>query len=400
MGIDLQFYIFLSLSVKLINGECDSNNGPAGAHECVLLTPYYSKYQWATCLTDDYIQTYTKGNFHCMGRGDTYCWYQCMVEIHSIDTGPVYDDCACGSDTPLDGTTPPTVVTSSFSNWCFSPSGTECGWYRQCLEKQFPCIESDQTYSIIYAEEICKLYQMHFSEFDSIGQQWIDGVRRCLQVQLVPVLRPFVHKTCEEIKQIAFDSHSGCYLNPGKAKPSICDIGCQNWAQVFWTIKSAVKYAPIQTTKQMIEVAHGCDLDTTDILRCGIEQILLTLQLGQTFERLFTDHLKVVLDNLSENVVKTLSDQMDWVNRGVLNFAYPLQETLIVEKNSADKSYLIYINILLAERTRYDLNAANKSAANISATAIDLARAIELGDIQLNLDQVQITELSICSNYL
>ena len=34
---------------------CDANYGPSGVTECVQLSEYYG-YQWATCLTNAYIQ--------------------------------------------------------------------------------------------------------------------------------------------------------------------------------------------------------------------------------------------------------------------------------------------------------------------------------------------------------
>ncbi|XP_045174254.2 uncharacterized protein LOC123535605 [Mercenaria mercenaria] len=389
--------ILLCLSLVLIligiaRGDCDRNVGPAGSNECVLLEPYYSKYQWATCLTDQYIRTYSKGAHQCRDTSRTYCWYQCMVEVHSLGEGPVYDGCACGADAPRNVTTQPTVVTSAIPDWCFSPSGTECSWYRDCLEKRYPCEEQGSSYALDYAEKFCNLYQIHYSEFNYKGQQWIDAVRKCLQVKLVPILRPFVKATCEGIKQTAFDSHSGCYLHPDEGKPSICDIGFANWARVFWTVKSAVIQDARVAFKQMLDVVQACG---SEILNKGME--LIKLKFKQT-----TDKIQRSLDEIAEKVSNLISEKMNWFKRGIMHFGYPVQGRPNRNKrdtdNDTDNNF--YINILIAARSEFDLNAENNPVANISAEAIDVAKAIENGDVRVKMeDGLEFTELSVCSNY-
>lgn len=49
---------------------------------------------------------------------------------------------------------------------------------------------------------------------------------------------------CKDIKREAFDSHNCCYT-AGKEctkdnRPSICDIPCEDWFMVFWTIKETL----------------------------------------------------------------------------------------------------------------------------------------------------------------
>ncbi|XP_045175878.1 uncharacterized protein LOC123536618 [Mercenaria mercenaria] len=390
--MDVLLYISLvSILAGFARGDCNSN-GDLGSYECVPLEPYYHKHQWATCLTDQYIQTYSKGKHICMFHA-TYCWYQCMLEVHNIEDGPVYNDCACGPDAPPNVTTQPTVVTPAIPDWCFSPSGTECSWYRNCLEKRYPCKEEGNSYAIDYAEKFCNLYQIHYSEFNYKGQQWIDAVRKCLQVKLVPILRPFVKATCEGIKQTAFDSHPGCYLHPDEGKPSICDIGFANWARVFWTVKSAVIQDARATFKQMLDVVQGCG---TELLNNGME--LIKLKLKQT-----KDIVQRSLDEIAENVSGIISEKMNWFERGIMHFGYPAQDGSNRKKRATDNDTDIdnfYINILIAARSEFDLNAKNISSANVSAEAIDVAKAIENGDVRVKIeDGLEFTELSVCSNY-
>jgi len=36
--------------------QCDENVGPAGPTDCIQIPRYYNQYQWATCLSNAYIQ--------------------------------------------------------------------------------------------------------------------------------------------------------------------------------------------------------------------------------------------------------------------------------------------------------------------------------------------------------
>lgn len=79
--------VFVAYLLNFVRCDCDPYSGPSGGVECVLLDPYYSEYQWATCLTDEYIRTKSGGNHVCRSSYVTYCYYQCMVELNNIDEG-------------------------------------------------------------------------------------------------------------------------------------------------------------------------------------------------------------------------------------------------------------------------------------------------------------------------
>ncbi|KAK2554224.1 hypothetical protein P5673_024221 [Acropora cervicornis] len=55
-------------------------------------------------------------------------------------------------------------------------------------------------------------------------QKWVDAVRKCLRLGVVPLLRPWKHSSYEKIREPALASHAPCYLNPDKDAPSICDL--------------------------------------------------------------------------------------------------------------------------------------------------------------------------------
>jgi len=230
---------------------CDPHRGPAGLTKCFLAT-YYSKYQCGTCVTDAYMRQASRGKYQCRDKRATYCYYQCMLEKHGLDRGPVYDHCMCAADQPLPQ---PRVI---LKPGCYSPDGTDCHWYRQCLHKMYDCTGQAE-YAISYGEKFCNLYSQSGLKFSPKALQWIDAVRKCLQVALVPELRLCqVQPTCEDIKTKAFDSYVPCYLT-SYGSFSVCSISSSNWARIFWTVKSNFpSSAWVESLKVFLLVAVKC----------------------------------------------------------------------------------------------------------------------------------------------
>ena len=81
------FFIF-GLEI-LVEARCNQFFGPIGSSwggsECIWLRKY-SKHQWATRLSNSYIETFSKHRHTCEDSA-TYCLYQCMLESHEIEDG-------------------------------------------------------------------------------------------------------------------------------------------------------------------------------------------------------------------------------------------------------------------------------------------------------------------------
>ncbi len=245
-------------STQIVNCRSGSSNYAIGETRCVLFSQY-NDHQWATCLTDNYIQRASNGDHQCRDRTATVCWYQCQLEVNRQSQGLVDNNCRC-SNTGL--STTPAVVAPTLSPECLSPGVLRCDWYRECLEVRYPCQGTEDGYAIEYAQKYCNLYSDNYNDFSSAGRQWVDAVRNCLQRELIPTLRPFEVNTCADIRKRAFDSHSSCYTNPAPGTPSICNIPCRDVWKVFWIVNrwsdSAIISAPVETGKQMLEVVIDC----------------------------------------------------------------------------------------------------------------------------------------------
>ena len=380
--------------------QCDVNYGPSGVTECVQLSQYYG-YQWATCLTNAYIQQKSNHRHICEDTYARYCWYQCMIEVHGKSRGTVTDDCSCepGNTTPKPYTG---IPTTSLPPKCYSPPGDSCDWYRNCLEKKYPCEDTSNAYAIKYAETFCRLYDDQYSKFSPEGRTWVDAVRKCLQVSLVPILRPWNKPSCEEIRQRAFASHTPCYLNPDKDAPSICDLGFKDFLQIFLTIKrSFIQWDTWwESLKGMWNIGTGCP--ASYVKEARIKKMIKISKievknLPNRDKRSLSGPLPEAdaqsrfADQVGSAIAKALkwnTDVMDWL-------AYPENVT------HADDPDILNIIIVLADIKALGIVSTSMPGINFNQTIEEFASAVANGTLpllQVDGHNVWVKTLASCSD--
>ena len=140
LGLLLYFQCVRTYRVQQqCRSHCNSDVVGVGEEECILASPYYNHSQWSTCLTGDYVMHASNQRRYCPRRA-TVCWYQCMLEFHEHDRGPVKNYCFCASRE--------TVPSENLPLHCYSPRGEDCNWYRECLERRYQCEGTDYGYAI------------------------------------------------------------------------------------------------------------------------------------------------------------------------------------------------------------------------------------------------------------
>ena len=369
------------LHIRLAAGDAGCTaQSDLGQTECVLLSPYYSLYQWGTCVTADYVLRASAAQgkpAHCRDARVTQCYYQCMVEVHYLGSGPVYDDCRCSPGVTV---VPPT---QSLPPQCFSPTGSDCQWYRQCLGKRYDCSGTGYDYAIGYGKKFCELYGSRYSEFSPLAQSWIDATRKCLQVKLVPFLRPWVKATCKDIYTEAFRTHTGCYLTPQTGAPSFCQLSCSELWKLFWLVSyegNALFLEPIETASQMFSVAAECR-HQNDISFCS----RLLFQSGYYFLKvpLKTVQLYKLGKELGVRIVQAIAMRFEWQKDGLRWI--PLIETENPQSNRQQRSVLDETNPEgLSNSLQVKLLLVNSDDLNITNTT----RSTEPKTVQQAIDEL------------
>ncbi|CAF4455417.1 unnamed protein product [Rotaria sp. Silwood2] len=180
-----------------------------------------------------------------------------MREVYYLEGDLVIDTCACNDSSLIPASTLPTE--------CLSPDGSSCDWYKNCLEREYSCQGTPTEHVLTYATAFCELYTKHKDIFSGQAQQWINDARKCLQMALVPFVRPFLNYNCQAIRDKAFTSYKPCYLRPYPEAASICHMTRRDWLRVFWTLKSAfIASTPIaySSLQKAIDTFNECSMDT------------------------------------------------------------------------------------------------------------------------------------------
>ena len=395
----------LTFMVLLVVGlgwaaQCNKWSGPPGTVECIQLRRYNNEYQWGTCVTDAYMKQKSNKKHQCIDRTATYCWYQCMLEVHNKNDGSVTSDCSCNSSNPTsypNTLTPTTLLPPE----CYSPSGDSCDWYRNCLERKYPCEATSNGYAIKYAEHFCKLYDQNFAKFSLSGKNWVNGVRKCLQVSLVPLLRPWVDPTCEKIRERAFASHTPCYLDPGNGMPSVCDLDCSDYYQIFWTIKGSFGKVDTlwESLKGMWNIGAKCGW-YTNIKKCYGELKDGPVRVIKLKIKRFFPRSRRSIDPLPESDAQSrFADGVGSAIASALKWNSDVMDWLAYTERVEDPENLEIV-VLLADKKALGITITSTPSVNFNQTIHEFASAVHQGALPLKVDghNVWVKILALCSD--
>lgn len=379
---------------------CRRHCDPTGSIHCIYI-PRYGGYQWASCRTNIYIKTKSQGSHQCQDSLATTCYYQCMLDNYKQNSGQISSTCQCSTNDPK-----PTEI--PLPDWCYSPSGTDCNWYKECLSKAYPqCQDDKDEYAINFAEKFCNLYTQNLKIFSSNGQKWVNAVRKCLQVKLVPTIDKYRKKTCGELKNLAFETHTPCYINPDGSSLSVCDLSPTDLGKVFWTIKGSFLSAFSPSVKGLWDVSKVCTpiivKDVKDKIDKAVENIVepfkkISQKIKLTIKEMENRFVHLIINTQSRynlrykrsltndddnkqsqlggKIIDDLAIQDKWKDKGLVWFAY-------VNNSNPDDKKTLPIHVLLDDANKYN---SSLNPANISNTLIVLAERIMQGTLKVKMD--------------
>ncbi|XP_020614226.1 uncharacterized protein LOC110052434 [Orbicella faveolata] len=389
----LPFLLFLvALSGSASNHDlCDKDKGPTGIIKCSNFEGYQGEYQWATCLTSDHILEKDGRDHICADRTGRYCWHKCMSEVHRQSFGNVSDDCACDPFQLLHNT--------SLPQQCYSPAGDSCYWYRNCLEKKHFCKPPSNAYVVRYAERFCRVFEEQKAKLSADAQKWMEAVRKCQQVAMVPLLRDSEALTCNEIKEKALASYTQCYLNPGEGAKSICDVHCWQHFKIFWAIKGSFLKLDTawESLKGLWNIGAQCSSPNSqmDCFERNFKNVIKLLKLNvenlMRRKRRSPDSLSNVdiLSRFTNGVGEAIASKLKW-NRDVMDWVAYTSNW--VSLGNVD------IIIAMADRKALGIVTAPVESVNLEQTIDDFVSAINTSSLRPQVDgyNVWIKSLALC----
>eukprot|EP01125_Pyxidicula_operculata_P001998 TRINITY_DN11979_c0_g1_i1.p1 TRINITY_DN11979_c0_g1~~TRINITY_DN11979_c0_g1_i1.p1 ORF type:complete len:271 (-),score=29.50 TRINITY_DN11979_c0_g1_i1:174-986(-) len=139
---------------------------------------------------------------------------------------------------------------------CSKPSGFECTFYPDCVERYIPCGNGTEGYAIPYGLKFCNRFSSSYDKFSTEGKRWIVATRLCLQKELIPIFYTNNKPTCSEIKHNAFESHVKCYTAPAPGV-SVCNIA-SDWIHILRTIYRSYIEEPSESIQQTLSTIFSC----------------------------------------------------------------------------------------------------------------------------------------------
>jgi hypothetical protein len=255
---------------------------------------------------------------------------------------------------------------------CPISSPSTCDWY-SCVSNYCQCTPSD--YPEGYGYKFCSLYGERMSSFSAAGQQWINAVRTCLQVALLPSVTPSI--PCSELTTIAFATHVGCYTSPGYGAQSVCFLPVSDWVEIMITIKSAFVTAFSETVSQMLSTLKDCGASWAAQLELNAESLVADVSNAVS-----------ALEVYASTVTGTPTNRL-------LAYSRPKASTAPAAGSSSAHRVRLFLTFL--SEAGAATSAAQAVAAAIRARSHNFSSAFNGSEVALEADGVRVCQ-PLCDN--
>ncbi|XP_071178639.1 uncharacterized protein [Mytilus edulis] len=365
--------IILGSVFSHVRSSCNPMLGPSGNVACVLLKPYYKKYQYATCQTNVYIKLNSNYHHFCRtmtdGTPPLHCWNQCMIELYELAEGPVYSNCECNPGDSL--TNNPMTSYIKLPGNCYSPNGVDCSWFDTCLRAKYSCSGNNFNDMIGFGLATC-----HTQEKikDAKGYKWIASVTACLQVQMAPVLKEWIHLNCSTLEKKANAVQQTCLKNPLGVE-SLCELEPTDIWYAFWAIREYF-------TTNIVSEITGFLTKVQDCSNGKMVSVLRKVKLN------LGNKIKRIKHSVVEKYLTKVVNELKWKEKGVFWLA-------TYEQNQ-------HITILIALRQNVGLYHNTTVDRSLDNILTNLADVFENGTFQYVVDgeYVEPDTMFACNDYI
>ena len=235
-------------------------------------------------------------------------------------------------------------------------------------------------------QSFCNLYTTNSNDFSVDGRKWLNAVRICFLVKLVPLIRPYItgHLSCQELDNYSLRTHNQCYFRPYwdrsilHTAPTICQISQTDWGKAFWTIRGGLHDVNVHTLKGMLNVMNRCNgsvlngflNNNTMSQDSGMRLVKLTIRISELGDKMMDT------ETTSISIAQQLAQQFNWEQHGLQWFAFTTNDT---DMN------LVSFKILLGSRRIFDVKVVDAPEANIADMIDCMVTAIGNRRIFLNV---------------
>lgn len=189
----------------------------------------------------------------------------------------------------------------------------------------------------------------------------------------------------------AFESHSGCYLEPYEGAPSICDLSFRDWLQVVATVKYALDWRvwKLGVLQQNVEIiSEGLNV----FLSCPKDDSNVTT-------------IKIVFKTKSQtsliNSVYTVTDQiLDLITTKYGTddlLVYPYISDTDRKKRAVQYTGDVNVHVVMAHRSEYDLNFQQGKTIDMEKAVDYFLDKVSAGEFRPKLTEgVELKTYAVC----
>ncbi|CAF3091869.1 unnamed protein product [Rotaria socialis] len=215
---------------------------------------------------------------------------------------------------------------STLSPECYNPDGTSCEWYKDCLEKKYPCQDEQADYAMKCATKYCNKYTENDNRFSETGRD-----------------QSSANITCDKIKDEGFASHALFYGVPSLDAPSFCDLTVTDWWRVLQTIHSAFYTEPLQSLKGALDTLDTCiSKPIGEIMPVSIMMITF---LGPIVVPATVSNMISYVDDIAKDIARIEV----WASERLGYFSYSFNTWILKSKAHEQQ---INMKILIADKNR------------------------------------------------
>lgn len=363
------------ITIGLCFRRCDPDDGPSGVYDCVPLKGYDLP-QYATCLTNSYAEMKTNYRYACeenlFGIRPTYCWYQCMVELHDMDNGQVYNDCACTPGqhvTKYQGNI--STTHSLIPERCHTPTGYDCLWFRTCLNSKYSCDGTDYKELMELGSHFCNFASTTKKKISENGSLWYENAQKCFQVQMAPVLKQWLHLNCSIVENKATSVRNQCLSKP-LGVISLCDLSHDDVWTIFWSIRQSFYTNLVPSITNLMNLIRNC---STSEKESNVREMRLF------FPPTLIIH---VTNKMIEEYFSKIVAKMSWQDEGIRWFCVLSRQ----------------MTVYLAVRPKINESQEKQNGTSLDMALMKFANAFKDGKFQYNIqgNLIQLDKMFVCKD--
>ncbi|XP_025087341.1 uncharacterized protein LOC112560011 [Pomacea canaliculata] len=109
-----------------------------------------------------------------------------------------------------------------------------------------------------FSQKLCALAEGKDTGVTETGLRWLNATRKCIQVELAPLLLPYESFTCSDVSAHAYEKQAGCYSKPYQEESGICSVSSADFWKIFWRTRDTLGLSFVESLLGLLKTKLSC----------------------------------------------------------------------------------------------------------------------------------------------